>query len=222
MKLEGRAMKRNPADRVGGHAGWLAMLCAVVAAIGFGAALDGYSQAQHPLALLGARGVPRALAFNLAGFVLPGLLAAVAAIVLRRRLPANAGWLARIGAQLLLLSALAFALQGLLPLDSADLDGPVSRRHAIAWTLWWIAAAAGGMAIAAGLLRQREWRVFACAALVAALVIAVTAMAPPATWPAGIAPRIALCAWLGLWVLAARTGAVRGDGGVSRSARIAR
>lgn len=208
-------MKRDVAGVIGNHAGWLAMLCGVIAAIGFGAALDGYSQAQHPLALLGARGLPRALAFNLGGFVLPGLLAAVAAMALRRRLPGNAGWLARICAQLLLLSALTFAAQGLLPLDPDDLDGPSSRRHATAWTLWWIAAAAGGASVGVGLLQRHGWRVFAWAALVSAVVIGVFALSPPAGWPPGIAPRIALGAWLGLWVLAARAGTAHGDGPVS-------
>lgn len=212
-------MKRDVAGVIGNHAGWLAMLCCAAAAIGFGAALDGYSQARHPLALLGARGSPHALAFNLSGFVLPGLLAAVAATRLRDRLPDAAGWLARVGARLLLLSALAFAAQGLWPLDPGDLDGAASRRHATVWTLWWIAAAAGGVSIAAGLLSRPRWRVFACAALLAATVIAASALAPPATWPAGIAPRIAFGAWLGLWLVAARAGAVRAVVPVSRQDR---
>ncbi len=49
---------------------WLGLLAAVVfvlAVAGFGAGLEGYAQARHPVALLGARGVPHALAFNLLG-----------------------------------------------------------------------------------------------------------------------------------------------------------
>ena len=67
--------------------GLMAALLFVLAVLGFGAGLDGYAQARHPVALLGAHGVPHALAFNLLGFVLPGLLAAVVAERLRRRLP---------------------------------------------------------------------------------------------------------------------------------------
>ncbi len=99
---------------------------------GFGAALGGYSHAQHPVALLGADGVAHSLAFNLLGFVLPGLLAVVVAVELRQR--ASAGWQWRIGSQLLLLAAVAFAAQGLLPMDLQQLDGPQSRYHALAWT----------------------------------------------------------------------------------------
>jgi hypothetical protein len=68
--------------------------------------------ARHPVALLGARGVPHALAFNLLGFVLPGLLAVAVAECLRRSLPATAGWAPRVGSQMLLLAGLAFAAMG--------------------------------------------------------------------------------------------------------------
>jgi len=212
-------MKPNAGDFIGRHAGWLAALCGVLAVLGFGAALEGYSQAQHPLALLGALGLPRALAFNFFGFVIPGVLAAVAAIALRARLPGDAGWAARIGAWLLLLSALAFAAQGVLPLDPDDLDGPISQRHATAWTLWWIASAAGAVSIAGGLLRRRGWRAFAWAALVASGLIAGFVLSPPGTWPAGIAPRIAFGAWLGLLILAGRAGIPRRSARWARSAR---
>src|SRR3546814_9922281 len=66
--------------------------------------------------------MPHALAFNALGFVLPGVLAALVAWRLRASLDAGAPWAARIGAWLALLSALAFAAQGLLPLDPRDLE----------------------------------------------------------------------------------------------------
>lgn len=42
-----------------------AALLFVLAVLGFGTGLEGYAQARHPVALLGAHGVPHALAFNL-------------------------------------------------------------------------------------------------------------------------------------------------------------
>lgn len=213
-------MKRSATDFIGRHAAWLAALCGLLAALGFGAALEGYSHAQHPLALLGARGLPRAPAFNLSGFVIPGVLAAAAAISLRARLPGDAGWPARIGAWLLLLSALAFAGQGLLPLDPDDLDGPVSQRHATSWALWWITSTAGALLIAGGLLRRPGWRTFAWAALVASVLIVVLALSLPGTWPAGVAPRIAFGAWLGLLVLAGRAGTARSSAPQARARQI--
>ena len=64
--------------------GALAALVFVGAVAGFGVALSGYSQVWHPVAVLGAKGVPHALGFNLLGFVLTGVLAAVAAEVAYR------------------------------------------------------------------------------------------------------------------------------------------
>lgn len=132
--------------------------CATAIVLG-GARLDGFSHALHPVALPGASGVPGALAFNIAGFILPGLLAALVALGLYRALPAAAGWLPRIGARMLLLSALAFTARGLFPLDLGDLDGPGSGLHASAWLSWWIAFVAGAPLLAAGLRQARscEW-----------------------------------------------------------------
>lgn len=172
----------------------------LVAQAGFGAALEGYSQAQHPVALPGAQGVPRALAFNLLALVLPGLLAACSAWQLRTAL-GGAGWPARIGAHLLLLSALAFAAQGLLPLDPQDLDAAASRLHAAAWSLWWIAFVPGALLLA---LRARA---FAVAVLVAAVVV----VAGVALLPAGWGQRLGILVWFALFVLAGR-GAGRAAG----------
>ena len=45
-------MKPGAMDWIRRRVGALAALCAVLAAWGFGAALEGYSHAQHPLSLL--------------------------------------------------------------------------------------------------------------------------------------------------------------------------
>ena len=63
-------------SRLSSLAGPAAALVFVAALLGFGLALPGYSQSAHPVAVLGAKGVPHALGFNLLGFVLAGVLAA--------------------------------------------------------------------------------------------------------------------------------------------------
>ncbi|MCX2896099.1 DUF998 domain-containing protein, partial [Stenotrophomonas lactitubi] len=109
---------------------WVGVLAAalfVLSVAGFGAALPDYSQALHPVTWLGAHGIPHALGFNLLGLVLPGALAVVVAERLRRQLPVDAAWTARVGSQMLLLAALAFIAMGLLPLDfedQMDMQGP--------------------------------------------------------------------------------------------------
>lgn len=196
----------NPsfASRALPHAGWIAALLFVAAVAAFGTALDGYSHASHPVALLGAGDVPHALAFNLAAFVLPGLLAACVASALHRRLPPRAGWSARIGARLALWSALAFAMQGLLPLDPTDLAAPANRAQAAAWTLWWIAFVPSGVLLAAGLFRVGGWRWFALASLAAGVLVLAFAVVAPVG--AGLAQRLAFGAWFAWWVVAARVG----------------
>src|SRR5687768_5172000 len=150
------------------RAGWVAAIFFAAAVAGFGAALEGYSQLQMPVALLGAKGFPHALGFNLLAFVVPGMLAGVAAMALRRRLPADAGWTLRIGAQLIFLSALAFIAMGLLPLDPNDLENDASRLHGTAWMLWTVAFVPGAVMLAAGLLGDPSASRFAWLSLVVA------------------------------------------------------
>ena len=167
----------------------------VAALIGFGAVSPDFGQLRHPVALLGALGEPHALAFNLLGFVLPGLL--LAGLAWRWRSSAtDGGWGARIGLQLLLLSALAFAAQGVLPLEPTDLLAPASRAHAVAWSAWWIAFVAGGLLLAGG----RGGRV----GVVVVLGVLVLAMAGASLVPAALAQRLTFLGWFGWWLLAAR------------------
>lgn len=180
--------------------GGVALALHLGAAIVFALLLDGYSHREFPLALLGAEGVPRALAFNLSAFVLPGALAAVAMWRLRSALPADARWPARIGIQLMTLAGLAFAAQGLLPLDPGDVGAVSNALHALAWTLWWIAGASGALLLAWA-APARGLRAISLAVAVCVPLLAL----PP--WPgalAAYAPRAAFVAWLSWVALSAR------------------
>lgn len=174
------------------------LLCAAGLA-GFGAMFPVFSQIEHPAGLLGATRVPRALAFNVTVFMAPGAMAAVVAWALRGQLSA-ARWSARIGAQLLLLSGVAFAAQGLLPLDSADLHGGGSRLHAAAWTAWWIAFAAGAVLLWHGCAGERRARL-ASGLLAAAGATLAFALLAPLLMPGGLAQRLAFAGWFfALWL----------------------
>ena len=174
-----------------------AAAAAVLALACFGALSPDHSHALHPVALLGARGEPNAAAFNLLGFVLPGLLLAWHAHRMRGRLRAPT-WRARIGLQLAMFSALAFAAQGLLPLDPYDLAAPDSRLHALAWTLWWVAFVPG--ALLAG-VPPRSFAQASAAAI--ALAVPLFALAGPEAIAAGVAQRIAFALWLAWWCVPA-------------------
>lgn len=183
------------------HAGWLAASIFAASAFFFSLGLEGYSHRVHPLGLLGAYGTPHAFAFNLCGFVVPGLLAVWLGWRLREGLE-QSGWMARIGALLALLSALAFAAQGLLRLDPRDLDALTSRLHAVSWMVWWIAFVPGALLLACGLLRRPDWRSVAVASAVAAVMVSLFAAWVPAGLPIAISHRVAFAAWFGWWMVA--------------------
>ncbi len=191
-----------------GSVEWFAAVAAAMlflaSVIGFGAMLDGYSQALHPVSLLGATGVPLAQVFNMLAFVLPGLLAALVAMGLRARLPTGTGWWARLGTQLLLLSALGLAAMGLLPLDPQDLESDASRMHGTAWTGWVVAFLAGAGALAIGLRGTRNVTHLAWASSAAALLFLVAAFLLSDLLGAGIAQRCAFLVWFGWFAYAAR------------------
>jgi len=169
---------------------------------GFGAALDGYSQAAHPVGLLGARGLPHALAFNVLGFVLPGVLAAFVAWRLRMAVGDGAPWAARIGTWLALLAGLAFAAQGLLPLDPRDLESDASRLHATMWTLWWVSLLASAVPLAFGSRAGRPHRALATASAVLAVAVMLLAALPLELLAPAVAQRVVFAIWMA-WVVVA-------------------
>ncbi|MEQ7821565.1 DUF998 domain-containing protein [Xanthomonas hortorum pv. hederae] len=182
--------------------GLIAASVFVLAVAGFGTALPGYLQASHPVALLGAAGVPHALGFNLLAFVLVGGLGMATGISLLARMPARSGWSLRVGGQLIVLAGLAFLGMGLLPLDPTDLDGRASQAHATAWLLWAVAFVPGMLLIAAALLNQANTRALAWLSLGAGLLVAVLAFGPPGLLRQTIAQRVAFLAWVG-WLAVA-------------------
>lgn len=171
----------------------------VLALVLAGVGLSEYSHRVHPVALRGASGLPGAMLFDAAAFLLPGLGLLLASHALRPSLAAR-GWTARIGLTLAQLSVLAFAMQGALPLDLRELDGDASRLHALAWMLWWIAfvPAMALLAVAA-----RRGAGFAIGCLLAGMLVPLLAvLAPVGAW-VGWAQRLAFVAWFGWWLWAA-------------------
>ena len=179
---------------------WIAAALFVLALVIANRGVPEFSHLIHPLALRGSAGLPWAFGFNLLAFVLPGALLVCAGFRLRRGL-GDAGWLARIGIVLAQLSALAFAAQGLFPLDPQDTDSTASRLHALAWMLWWIAFVPGTLLLAVG---ARRGIAFALACLVAGVLVPLVAVFAPIGLWVGLAQRFAFATWFGWWLAASR------------------
>lgn len=159
-----------------------------------------YRHAEYPPALLGAFGDAGALAWNAIGYGLVGVLAALSTHALYLSLhAAGAGRVARIGATLATLAALAFIAQGIFPLDiDQPIDVGPSRRHVAVWNLWWIAAVAGALLAGFGACAMCGWRtLFPLGLVMAALVMVALLGDMPGELGNGWRQRIALAAWFG-------------------------
>lgn len=185
------------------HPVWIALASFAVALLLANIGVPEYSQRIHPVALRGTPGLPWAFAFNLVAFVLPGAMLLWAGQRLRDAL-GDAGWIARIGIVLVQLSALAFAAQGLLPLDPNDAGSIASRLHALAWMLWWIAFVPGALLLAVG---ARRGIAFALACLLAGLLVPLVAVLAPIGLWVGFAQRFAFVLWFGWWLAAGQASA---------------
>ena len=164
-----------------------------------GGATDGYSHLQLPLGLLGAKQLGAVgVVFGLFAFFLPGLVGAWIALQLRQVLPQHSAWSLRIGSQLALLAALAFAAQALFPLDLEGLDVGSSRWHALAWLLWVVAFPCAGVLLGAGMWSQPGARTFALASLLAGSVVLLGGFLGSGWLGAALSQRVAFAAWL-LW-----------------------
>lgn len=182
--------------------GALAAVTFVAAVVGFGAALPGYEALRHPVALLGASGVPHAQAFSWLGFVLPGLLTSVVAVRLLLRVPRTSPWTMRVGVQLLVLAGFGLAAMGLLPLDASDIQNRASQFHASAWMVWVLAFVPGTVMYGLGALRVTGWRASALLHLGCGGAMVLAAFVLQAWMPAPLAQRLAFGCWL-VWLVAA-------------------
>ena len=166
--------------RLGLHAGWVAGGCFAIALAALGGDHVGYLAARHPLGHLGAIQARGATLWNVCGFLLPGLLLFIFALAFEAAMQRDgAGRGGRIGTGLLMLSALAFAAQGLLGFDLEDADAVASQRHVSALVLALLGLMAGALLIAASLKSRRGWRVLVWVGAPLAVLLLLFLVWPP-------------------------------------------
>lgn len=148
--------------RAGLHAGWIAGAVFALALLAFGAIVPGYDHAHMPVGLLGARGVDLAAYWNLAGFIVPGLLVAWFALSLLAPLQRDgAGRVTRIGVWLLLISGLAFAGNGVFAYDLAKPDDQASKLHVAMLAIALLGFLPSTLMLGLGLQGKRGWGLLA-------------------------------------------------------------
>lgn len=207
--------------RTGLHAGWIAGVVFAVALSWLGAVVPGYEHARMPVSFLGMRGVALAQHWNIAGFIVPGLLVACFALSLQAPLRRDgAGALARIGTWLLLISGLAFAGNGVFAYDLAEPDGMASKLHVAMLTTALLGFLPSALLLALGLRCRPAWRALVTGGALLALATLLSVTQRMGDWlpllrdNPGYAQRVTLALyflWLGLASLVAlRSGRARG------------
>jgi hypothetical membrane protein len=203
--------------RMGLHSGWLAGTVFTVALLWLGANAPGHEHAHMPVSFLGMHGAPMAAYWNIAGFVLPGVLVAWFALSLLAPLQRDgAGMPARIGAWLLLISGLAFAGNGVFAYDLSEPDGPASKLHVAMLTIAMLGFLPSTLLLALGLRRRPAWRpLVVCGPLLA--LAAVWSLAQPMgelmpllQGNPGYAQRVTLALYF-MWLALASRVALRSD-----------
>jgi hypothetical membrane protein len=133
-------------EKVEGVAGIVAVVMFWTALFSFAAAYPGYSHSHKAISELGAFGAPHALAWNLTGFVTPGLLLATCGAGIARALEVSGRKTAVYW--LLVMSGVGFAGTGVIPAEMRDgspfMQSPFTIGHVVMTLLssipWTIAA----------------------------------------------------------------------------------
>ena len=187
---------------------WLASLGAVLS---FAAALvallvwvPAYQPAQHPFALMGALRGAAAAWFNLAAFLVPGVLVGLALALLPEGL--TAGRAGGVGRQLGMMAALGFVLMGVFPLDLDDLAGVGARAHGTVWMIWLAAVVPSALCLGVGAWRAGQQRVIGVASLLAGALIGLLCLVGIGGLSGPSAQLLAWALWLGWIALLARSG----------------
>lgn len=202
------------------HAGWLAGACFAVAVLVLGAAGGGFDAARQPLGDLGALNVSGASLWNVFGFIVPGVLLLIFSLGLEtvmRHDEARRG--GRLGTGLLMVSALAFAAQGIFPFDMDEPHAMASQWHVSALVFALLALMAGAAFISASLKSRPSWRVLVVLGpAFAALLLLFLVHPPQQLFPMlegrpGYAHRVIFAAYFCWFALAAAVGLHRGRHG---------
>jgi hypothetical membrane protein len=159
-----------------------------------GALRPSYSHSVNTISELGARGTPNATVWNVVGFIVPGLLLALAGGAIAHSIGREKSALRTLSSLLLVLSGLAIAGQGIIPAEMtkgvADITSPYTRGHFISSVISGAAWAIGVLLLTGPMRRSPEWRGWRIVSIVLVLLALVASFALRGTLPDGLAQRL--------------------------------
>ena len=161
-----------------------------------------YSHVVNTISELGAVGTPHAAAWNVLGFIIPGVLFALTGATIARAVNPEPSLSRTLATVLLVLCGLAVAGQGVMPAEMtngvADIASPSTRAHFISSLISGAAWALGALLLVGPMRRNRNWRSLA---IVGAVLVVLTLLASSTlrgNLPDGLAQRIGnsfFCVW---------------------------
>ena len=168
----------------------------------FGALRPSYSHIANTISELGAVGTPHATAWNVLGFILPGLLFAIVGAAIARAANPQPSLSRTFATILLVLSGLAVAGEGVMPAEMvngvADAASSSTRGHFISSLISAAAWAVGALLLAGPMRRSANWRGLQIIGVALVVVALVSAFALRGILPDGLAQRIGnafFCVW---------------------------
>jgi hypothetical membrane protein len=182
-----------------GIGAWVLFWAASVALAAF---RPSYSHVVNTISELGAVGTPHASAWNVLGFIIPGVLLAITGAAIARAVNPEPSQSRTLATVLLVLSGLAVAGQGIMPAEMvdgvADVTSTSTRGHFISSLISGLAWAVGALLLVGHMKRNPDWRSLYVASAVLVALALVASFALRGTLPDGLAQRIGnafFCAW---------------------------
>ena len=153
-----------------------------------------YSHVVNTMSELGARGTPNAVLWNVAGFIVPGILLAITGATIARTANTQPSLSRTLATGFLLLAGLAIAGQGMMPATMvngvADVTSTSTRGHFISSLVSAAAWAVGAFLLAGPMKRNPDWRGLSIVNVVLVVLALAAALSLRGALPDGLAQRI--------------------------------
>jgi hypothetical membrane protein len=176
-----------------------------VVSVVLGALRPSYSHVVDTISELGAVGTPHATAWNVLGFIVPGVLLAIVGATIARAVNVHRSRPGNLATVLLVLSGLAVAGQGLMPAEMvngvADVTSASTRGHFISSLISGVAWAIGALLLVGPMRRNSMWRGLHVVSAALVVLTLVASLSLRGALPDGLAQRIGNAFYCGWFVL---------------------